>query len=319
MDYPLEMDATQPTLSMVKDACEAPLISIAMPVWNCESTIGLAVTSILRQTYGDWELIVIDDGSTDGTLDVLHSFRDPRLKIMIDGQHKGLPDRLNEAIAISRGTYYARMDGDDISYPERLERQLDYMRRHPEVDLIGAPMLVFRGNGRALGKRCAPGRGGNVKYTLLRSIALGHPTFFGKLEWFQRHGYDIWPYNFQDQCLLLRSFKDSRFVVMPDILLGYREEPLRVAKQFRYRMSYVHSFRRLSRTLGCWPASVLVASQAAKLGLDCFAICTGLELALLRHRFRPLSQGERTNWARVWDEVTAAAPEFPIPLSPGGP
>src|SRR5512135_1398022 len=115
-----------------------PLVSIGMPVRNNEATLALAIRSILEQTYTNWELLLIDDGSSDGTLRVMRGFTDERIRIFSDGLSLGLPDRLNQAIDASRGEYFARMDGDDVSYPRRLGRQVDYLRHHPQVDLVGA-------------------------------------------------------------------------------------------------------------------------------------------------------------------------------------
>src|ERR1700684_499695 len=100
-----------------------PLVSIGMPVYDCEKTIAVSLRSILNQTFTEWELIIIDDGSQDGTLARAREFDDPRIRI-VDGQRNlGLPARLNQAVHLSGGTYFARMDGDDIAYPERIEKQ----------------------------------------------------------------------------------------------------------------------------------------------------------------------------------------------------
>ncbi|PSB51390.1 glycosyltransferase family 2 protein, partial [Chroococcidiopsis cubana CCALA 043] len=91
-----------------------PLVSIGMPVFNCEQVLTSAVNSIVNQTYQNWELILIDDGSKDKTLEVANSFSDPRIKVISDGLNLKLPRRLNQAISLSKGKYFARMDGDDI-------------------------------------------------------------------------------------------------------------------------------------------------------------------------------------------------------------
>lgn len=92
-----------------------PLVSTGMPVFNCQQTLNTAVQSILNQTYSNWKLIMIDDGFQDRTLDIAHSFHDPRIKVVSGGQNQQLPIRLNQAIALSRGKCFARMDGDDVS------------------------------------------------------------------------------------------------------------------------------------------------------------------------------------------------------------
>jgi glycosyltransferase involved in cell wall biosynthesis len=104
-----------------------PLVSVGMPVRNCGKTLRAAIRSILWQTYPRWELLILDDASTDKTVEIARSFDDSRIKVLVDGVRRGLPARLNEAIFQSNGQYLARMDGDDVAYPERLERQIRFL------------------------------------------------------------------------------------------------------------------------------------------------------------------------------------------------
>ena len=166
---------------------EQPVVSIAMPVRNCERTLKLAVESILAQTYRSWELLLIDDGSSDGTVEIARSFQDSRIIVYSDGMARGLVARLNQAIALSRAKYFARMDGDDVAYPERLERQLAYLESHPDVDLIGAAILVFGQDGTPLGKRAVRPDHEAICSTPASGFGLAHPTYVGRLEWFRRH------------------------------------------------------------------------------------------------------------------------------------
>ena len=106
-------------------------VSIAMPVRDCASTVGAAIRSIVHQTIDDWDLILIDDGSTDSTLARIRSFSDDRIRVHSDGLSLGLAARLNQAIELAGGDYLARMDGDDIAYPERLERQIAVLKALP--------------------------------------------------------------------------------------------------------------------------------------------------------------------------------------------
>lgn len=126
----------------------APLVTVALPVRNAATTIKIAVASILKQTFGDWELIVVDDGSTDQTLEIVSKMHDARLRLVHEPPgHLGLAARLNQCIELARGAYFARMDGDDISYPRRLERQIRYLEQNPDIDLLGTGAVVFRGGG----------------------------------------------------------------------------------------------------------------------------------------------------------------------------
>src|SRR5208337_1726169 len=247
-----------------------PLVSIGMPVRNNERTVGLALRSILNQTYRHWELLLLNDGSTDETLRIAQGFADSdsRIRIFSDRRSLGLPEQLNRAIAASRGAYFARMDGDDVAYPKRLERQIEYLRQHPDVDLVGAGAVVFRGNGTILGKRPAHEFHKEICARAYTRISMMHPTFLGRIGFFRRFGYrssahrcedqdlllrghtnyDSAKHHWtgmlksQDQDLLLRGCNHARYANVPEILLGYREEQLNLKKILVSRYYVAHSF-----------------------------------------------------------------------------
>ncbi len=279
----------------------SPLVTIAMPVYNCQRTVARSIRSVLAQTFADWELIIVDDGSTDETLNIVKSFSDPRIRVCSHDRNKGIAPRLNESIGLSRGRYYARMDGDDVCYPQRLERQLTFLGLHPEVDLIGSFMMIFGKNGVPLGKRPRDPRHNTYGGTLLKSIPLAHPTFFGHTEWFRRNRYSEWAKLFEDQELLSRTMESSKFGVIPEILLGYREEELTISKQIRHRKSYLESTKNLRRSSGLARSSLLALIQLSKLCVDVVAIKSGLMYHLLRHRAGPISADERLVWEQVWE------------------
>src|SRR5882757_9219656 len=112
-------------------AMTRPEITIAMPFYNSAATIELSLRSLLNQTYGDFELLLCDDGSTDKGLAIARSFNDPRIICWSDGRRRHLAARLNECIGRARGDYLARMDADDISYPERFALQVDFLDSEP--------------------------------------------------------------------------------------------------------------------------------------------------------------------------------------------
>jgi glycosyltransferase involved in cell wall biosynthesis len=302
------------------------LVSIAMPVRNCRDTLPQAVGSIQWQTYPHWELLVIDDGSQDGTNEVARNYTvDGRIRVFSDGRHLGISYRLNQAIALSRGRLFARMDGDDVSYPERLERQVEYLNSHPEVDLVGTGAIVFGNDGVAIGKRFAPELHDEICAHPHGGIPITHPTFMGRLEFFRENGYAIESvlsadrYSFsvtfpsglrsvrggmmssEDQDLLLRSYKCARFGNSPELLLGYREASLKIRKQWVMRYYVIKSLYYTLWPEGSYLAFLRFASIVLlKFSVDMLAISTGLNYRLLGHRARPITLGERNRWDSLW-------------------
>lgn len=128
-----------------------PLISIALSVFNGAETLAMAIRSILEQSYQNGELIILDDASSDKSLDVVQSFDDTRIRIVAGESNIGLSARLNMAMDMANGSYFSRMDQDDISMSDRLEKQVAYLQQHPDIDLLATATMVFRGEGEVLG------------------------------------------------------------------------------------------------------------------------------------------------------------------------
>ena len=291
----------------------SPLVTVALPVLNGQSTIAAAVRSVLLQTFPDWELLVLDDGSSDDTSEIVAGFKDPRISVLGDGARRGTPFRLNQAIEAARGTYFARMDADDVSYPERFEAQVSYLNKHPEVDLVGTSSLIFRGEGEVLGKRSVPAEHSAISSRPFASFPIAHPSYMGRHEWFSRFRYEEDVKRAQDQTLLLRSYRTSSFANIPEILLGYREEQLSVGKCFSGRRYFVS---RLISGLGKDVSLPMLlrglTGHSLKFVLEVVAITSGLDYHLLRHRARPATESEVAEWNRVWSRVngdsTTASP-----------
>ncbi len=198
-----------------------PLVSIALPAFNAEKTIGDAIASMLLQTFENWELLLLDDGSKDGTLEIAKCFNDPRIRIFADGMNKGLPTRLNEAIDLASGKYFARMDNDDICFPDRLQKQVDHLEAHPEIDLLGTKALAFVSPGKATGFFPFRQTHEAICSRPWNGFYLPHPTWMGKTAWFKKYRYRLVD-RAEDQDLLLRSYPESRFECLPEVLFAYR-------------------------------------------------------------------------------------------------
>jgi glycosyltransferase involved in cell wall biosynthesis len=278
-----------------------PLVSIGMSVFNCEQTLSTAIQSILNQTYPNWELIIIDDGSKDKTLEIAKSFRDPRIKVINDGQNQRLPIRLNQAISLSRGKYFARMDGDDISYPERLQRQVEHLEQHPEIDLLGTAGVNFNADGRATGRTPWKQSHEEICARPWVGFPLQHPTWMGKLDWFQKFQYRPDAIGMEDYEIMLRTYQNSQFAALPEILLGYRVVSLSLKKVLVSRYHLCISLIHKALTDRKWIFLYGVFLQVAKLFVEIVTIPTGLGLKLMKHRLgAPVKASEIDKWQQTW-------------------
>lgn len=168
------------------------MISVIMGIYNCADTLEAAINSILEQTYTEWELIMCDDGSGDNTLDIAKKYEmtyPGKIKVIQNDYNMGLNYTLNRCLAIASGEYIARMDGDDISLPERFEKEIDFLVRHPEYSIVSTPMIYFDENGDF---RQGKGNGEPKKSSLARTTPFCHAPCMVKKEAFEDvKGYTV--------------------------------------------------------------------------------------------------------------------------------
>lgn len=297
------------TSSEVEAVVGGPLVSIAMSVRNNAGTLAVAIQSLLDQSYQNWELLLIDDGSTDETVRIARGFVDERIKISADGRPLGLPRRLNQAIELSQGTFFARMDGDDVAYPRRLERQIAYLQRHPEVDLVGSWAVVFGAGGSVRSKRTDPEGHEAICARPIAGFPMIHPTFLGRAEFFHHYRYRPAAVRCEDQDLLLRSYRFSRFANVPEILLGYRLSKIDLKKFLLTRVFLSRALFREFRRQGRSSTAIRAVIEQGLKG--CVDIATSsFNYKLLgrnfRYRMHPHSEADRREWVRVWASVNRA-------------
>lgn len=201
------------------------LVSIGIPIFNAEKYLNNAIRSVLNQTFKSFELILSDDGSTDNSLEIAKSFKDPRIIILSDGKNRGISYRLNEQIALAKGKYFARMDADDLMFPERIKVQFDFLQKNTQIDVIGSYALVIDDSNKILGLRKSM-----IPNTIIKcfdAVPFIHPTVIGKTDWFKEYYYKNELYGVEDSDLWIRSYKKSNFFVLEKPLLFYRD-PLNV-------------------------------------------------------------------------------------------
>ena len=198
-------------------------VSIGLPFYNNETTLRGAINSILAQSFTDWELILLDDGSSDRSFEIASSFKDPRLRLIKDGQNRGLANRLNQLTKLSQGYYIARMDGDDLMHPDRLWHQVNYLDNHPNVDLVATLAYSIDNNNQILGLKGIEPMANDLKTILLKKGLIIHPTVMAKAEWFRHNPYDSSLRFTEDRELWCRTCAYSVFAKINEPLLFYRE------------------------------------------------------------------------------------------------
>ena len=200
-----------------------PRVTVLLPVYNGGMYIDEAVRSILRQTFPDFELLAIDDGSTDGTLEALRAYRDPRVRIVVNDRNLGLVDTLNRGLSLSRGEYVARMDSDDVSLPGRLERQVRFLDGNPEVGVCGTWARIIRGhrNGPLI---CPPVDPEEIRSRLLFGSAMVHPSVMIRLSKLADHDlrYDPRHAHAEDFGMWGRCSEHFPLANIPRVLIAYR-------------------------------------------------------------------------------------------------
>jgi glycosyltransferase involved in cell wall biosynthesis len=281
---------------------EQPLVTIGLPIYNAQATLADAVQSILRQSFANWELLLMDDGSTDGSAQVAARFRDARIKWVSDGANRGISTRLNQAVDMARGEYFCRMDADDMSFPQRLQKQVDLLRARPGLDLVASSVLTFTSDGQAQGiVRVAPTHA-QICARPWNGFYFPHPAWMGRTAWFRRYRYVPAADGAEDQHLLYRSFGASEFAGIDEVLLAYRDDRTSFRKLLGRRLRFWKVIAGAAFRQGRKRDGIIVClRQPAKILSDFLFICCGFSAA--RNRLAPIGQEQRQAWAVLRDSL----------------
>lgn len=210
------------------DPAKRPLVSVLMPVFNAERFVEEAAQSVLSQSFADFELIAIDDGSTDQSKAILNrlSRNDDRI-ILISRENRGLVESLNEGIDLARGEWTARMDHDDISLPHRFQRQLDWLDSS-KADICGSWIQPFSGYDRRIMKY--PQTDDAIKVEMLFASPFAHPTVMMRTQIARSLKYDKAWEKVEDFDLWVRaSASRCRMTNVPEVLLNYRQHEKQIS------------------------------------------------------------------------------------------
>jgi glycosyltransferase involved in cell wall biosynthesis len=293
-------------------AYQRPVVSVIMSMRNSASTVSAAVRSLLLQTLRDWELIVIDDGSSDQSSAIVEDFHDERIRLVRESRSAGLATRLNNAVAHSKGEFIARMDADDICFPERLARQVARLREDPQLDLLGCGVVVFKSGGELIGEMPVGVDHREIVAKPFVGFPFPHPTWCGRAGWFRNNSYDSKLRYAEDQDLLLRSFRHSKLAGLDTVLLGYRQDRLALKKLLPGRATFMRSAWRNGLATGeVLPASIGIAMNALKGMLDVATLGSGLNRKMQLHRLKSVAPATAVKWQALQEDLKT-------PVRPGG-
>lgn len=202
-------------------------VTIAIPFYNAEATLLDAIRSVFAQTYENWELLLVDDGSTDGSLELANSINDPRVSVYSDGENRHLAARLNQITQLARCEFLMRMDADDIMSPLRLEKQLTLLNAQADIDLVATGVCSLNDDYEPVGVRRIPQEHFVTADILLSgNSGILHASIMGRRAWFKRNPYKESMAKSQDTNLWVRSYSknDLRIAFISEPLYYYRED-----------------------------------------------------------------------------------------------
>lgn len=208
-----------------------PKITVLMSAFNSEEYINEAIDSILNQTFSDFEFIIIDDGSTDNSLKIIECYQDSRIRLIKNEINIGLTNSLIKGIQNARGKYLARMDADDISINDRLEKQFNFLEKNKHISIVGSYVLFFDKQGQeVLGK--APLTHEEIIVELLLGYTLFHPSVMIRLSDLSNHGLNYNPHYIysQDFDLWTRASRVLKLANLKSPLIKMREHSKKISR-----------------------------------------------------------------------------------------
>lgn len=211
-----------------------PEVTILLPLYNAESYIGPAIKSVLLQTFKDFELLIINDGSTDNSKEIVQSFKDSRIRLVNNHKNLGLVATLNRGLELAQADLIARMDADDLCLPQRIEKQVEFLKAHPNIGVLGTDIYIIDSTDRVIG-RPPPIHSDPylINWVLLRTCCLYHPTIMMRKSIFEHsRSYNKNYKHCEDYELWLRLSNKVKFSIINQPLLYYRQHQNSISSSF---------------------------------------------------------------------------------------
>ncbi len=248
-----------------------PIISIIMPVYNSSQYIREAIDSIRQQTFADFELIVVDDGSIDNSVSIVNSYDDKRIRLLLN-EHDFIGS-LNLGVLEARGKYIARMDADDVMLADRLQKQVDYMEQHPEIHICGSWTEVF---GAEEGIIRTATYHEEIVSTMLLHNAMIHPSVMIRKSVLENNLYQTGYPCAEDYKLWTElASKGFRFANIPEVLLKYRRSANQVTQtrqeemfQSTFKIQRMVTVKYILCIWKCWKKVKTRFNNLCKCGID---------------------------------------------------
>lgn len=237
-----------------------PVVSVVMPVYNAEKYVTEAIESILNQTFNDFEFIIIDDGSSDRSVEIIKGYEDPRIRFIRHEENVNLVGTLNEGIGLSNGKYIARMDADDISDPQRLRKQVDFLENHPEVGATGTWANAI--NHPEWSHLHYFITDEEIRIRMVEQIPFAHPTVMMRKDVLEAHNLKYDQEFLEDYRLWFELSKVTLLANVPEYLLNYRFHEKQFSKRFQ-KFHRENSLGLQKEILGQWAGRLLSDIEAS--------------------------------------------------------
>jgi glycosyltransferase involved in cell wall biosynthesis len=295
----------------------APLVSITSAFYNTGAPLLEMVQSVLAQTYTNWELVLLDDGSTDDSRARVEALDDPRIRVHANDRNRGRSHSLNRLTQLARGELIARMDSDDLSSPTRIAKQVALLQQRPDVDVVGTGMIYLDESGAPVGQSPAIGGHDVICRQPLRYFRIAHGSIVARRAWFERFHYDESLVLAVDMRLFLEAYRDSTFENVPEPLYYYRlAHSYRLSKQWHSRRAIArYAYRDCMRKGQPLRALAEWWTKHLKFGATVALVALGQKERLLRQRYQPLTDADVQRYKTELEQIRSQ----PLPTrSPAG-
>lgn len=268
---------------------EPILISVILPVYNAAEYVEEAIKSILDQTYPNFELIILNDGSTDNSIDKIKLFKDSRIRLINDPQNRGLVYRLNQGLDLARGTYIARMDADDYSVPIRFEKQVAFLEAHPEIGVLSSWFEVME-NAKIIKQ---PNDHEDILLRMLTHCPITHPAVMIRAS-ILKTGIRYKPKYFpvEDYHFWIDLVQHTKFANLPEPLLLYRWHEEKVSEK---HMEAQNSMREDAKKKAWEQIFGIQLMQSEYRHLNAFAVNRTEDILFISALIRALRKVHRAN------------------------